>query len=411
MIGVGDDNDFALALIELVRRSQERLIGITPVDNDDDLILLNTRIAQILEGSEALGECVTGLIRTGGDDLIRRISFEQFEGCQEALLENRRWLAFVLGSTEYDDGVSCCGSTLRVLGGALDLKERNHHPDDEQDKRGNSELEEVLYPPSWSLGAPRWDLGLIYFDFGVVSFDLDVTYFAHVLKLTGVRAVSLCQLAWQTRWVTTNEPKRTYDVAAISQHEAYKLSTGLIVPRPIGWIGTINADGDRNLAPYSFFNIVAQYPPTFVVAPVLGSRKDTLANLQATREFTVNVVTEETVEAMNATAATFDATVDEFTETGLTAVDAETVGAPLVAEASANFECVVSQLIPVGKPSENQPGTGILVMGEATRIHVAERIVDDDFNVDQAELKAVGRHVGGLYSRTSGSLFSVDRPE
>lgn len=197
----------------------------------------------------------------------------------------------------------------------------------------------------------------------------------------------------------------------MAQHEAYKLSTGLIVPRPIGWIGTVSANGDRNLAPYSFFNIVAQYPPTFVVSPVLGQRKDTLANIEATGEFTVNVVSEETVEAMNASAGSFDAGVDEFIETGLTPVSAETVGAPLVAEASANFECHVTQLIPVGKPSGDAPGTGMLVIGEATRIHVAERIVDDDLNVDQVELKAVGRHVGGLYSLTASTLFSVDRPD
>ena len=197
----------------------------------------------------------------------------------------------------------------------------------------------------------------------------------------------------------------------MAQHKAYKLSTGLIVPRPIGWIGTVSANGDRNLAPYSFFNIVAQYPPTFVVSPVLGQRKDTLANIEATGEFTVNVVTEETVEAMNASAGSFDAGVDEFIETGLTPVSAETVGAPLVAEASANFECHVTQLIPVGKPSGDAPGTGMLVIGEATRIHVAERIVDDDLNVDQVELKAVGRHVGGLYSLTASTLFSVDRPD
>ena len=207
------------------------------------------------------------------------------------------------------------------------------------------------------------------------------------------------------------EPKRTYLVEDMEPGDSYKLSTGLTVPRPIGWIGTVDADGKRNLAPYSFFNQVAIYPPTFVVAPVLGPRKDTLANLEATREFTVNIVTEETVEAMNATAAAFEAGVDEFEAVGLTAVPSETIGAPMVGEATANFECVVTQLIPVGKPSSDLPGTGMLVIGEATRVHVAERIVDDAFHVDQVKLAAVGRHVGGLYSSTAGSLFNVDRPE
>lgn len=208
-----------------------------------------------------------------------------------------------------------------------------------------------------------------------------------------------------------HEPKRQYVVDDIEPANAYKIGTGLTVPRPIGWIGTVDAVGNRNLAPYSFFNMVALYPPTFVVAPVLGGRKDTLANLQATREFTVNIVTEETVEQMNATAATFDADVDEFDATGLTAVPAETIDAPMVGEATANFECVVTQIIPVGRPSEDLPGTGMLVVGEATRIHVAERVVDDNFNVDQVELKAVGRHVGGMYSTTKDSLFTIDRPK
>lgn len=206
------------------------------------------------------------------------------------------------------------------------------------------------------------------------------------------------------------EPKRQYVVDDMQQGHAYKLGTGLTVPRPIGWIGTVDTDGNHNLAPYSFFNMMAIYPPTFVVAPVLGSRKDTLTNLETTREFTVNIVTEETVEQMNATAATLDAGESEFEANGLTPVPSETIGAPMVGEATANFECVVTQIIPVGKPSDGLPGTGMLVIGEATRIHVAERVVDDNFNVDQVELKAVGRHVGGMYSTTAKSLFTVDRP-
>ncbi len=206
------------------------------------------------------------------------------------------------------------------------------------------------------------------------------------------------------------ELKREYHVDDMSPTEAYKLGTGLAVPRPIGWIGTVDVDGNRNLAPYSFFNMMAIYPPTFVVAPVLGGRKDTLANLESTREFTVNIVTEETVVKMNATAATFDADVDEFEAVGLTPVPSQTINAPMVGEATANFECVVTQIIPVGQPTDDQPGTGMLVIGEATRIHVAHRVVDDSFNIDQAELKAVGRHVGGMYVRTAESLFTIDRP-
>ena len=206
------------------------------------------------------------------------------------------------------------------------------------------------------------------------------------------------------------QPKRQYFVDDMEPGDSYKLGTGLTVPRPIGWIGTVDADGNRNLAPYSFFNMMAIYPPTFVVAPLLGPRKDTLANLQTTGEFTVNIVTEETVEAMNASAQPFEADVDEFEAVGLTPVPSETIAPYMVGEATANFECVVTQMIPVGQASDEHPGTGMLVIGEATRIHVAERVVDDNFNVDQVKLRAVGRHVGGQYSRSADSLFTIDRP-
>lgn len=207
------------------------------------------------------------------------------------------------------------------------------------------------------------------------------------------------------------EAKRTYDVADLDPVEAYKLGSGLTVPRPIGWIGTISASGVYNLAPYSFFNMVAMYPPTFVVAPTLDGRKDTLDNLESTGVFTVNIVTEETVAAMNASAAAFPADTDEFTECGLTAVRSSTSDAPMVAEAVANFECSVVQTVLVGEGVDGHEASGMLVIGEAQRIHVAERVSDDNFHIDPHELRAVGRLAGGWYSRTSNALFKAERPD
>ncbi len=79
--------------------------------------------------------------------------------------------------------------------------------------------------------------------------------------------------------------------------DGYKLGTGLVVPRPIGWIGSIDADGGTNLAPYSFFNMVSGAPPTFVFSPGNGARRDTLDNVRAVPEFTINIVTDGVVEA------------------------------------------------------------------------------------------------------------------
>jgi len=199
------------------------------------------------------------------------------------------------------------------------------------------------------------------------------------------------------------ESKKSFTVDDLEVSDAYKLTTSLVVPRPIGWIGTRSESGVSNLAPYSFFNCVAAYPPTFVVAPGVTDRRDTLNNIQANREFTVNIVSEETVEAMNQSAGSYPADQSEFEICGLTEVEAETIDAPLVGEAIANFECTATQLVPVG--------TGMLIIGVASKIHVAERVVGDNFHVDQAGVRAVGRHAGGMYSLTASTLFNLDRPE
>ena len=207
------------------------------------------------------------------------------------------------------------------------------------------------------------------------------------------------------------EPKSLIAFDEIPVHHAYTIGSGLVVPRPIGWIGTVSADGVPNLAPYSFFNMVANNPPTFVVAPMLVGRKDTLANLTDTGVCTVNIVTNETFEAMNASAATVEADVDEFEHSGLTAIVSDTCAAPRVAEATANFECRVADMVPVGRPIEDgREAAGMLVILEADRLHVAERVIDGH-HIDQHELKAIGRHAGPWYNRTADALTTLDRPD
>lgn len=198
--------------------------------------------------------------------------------------------------------------------------------------------------------------------------------------------------------------KRSFPVPELVGVEGYKLTTGLIVPRPIGWIGTVSAGGVPNLAPYSFFNAVSGIPPTFVFAPGRGSRRDTLENVRETGEFTINVVTVEVAEAMNASSASFDADVDEFAACGLTAVPSVSVRPPMVGECKANIECVVTGIVEVGDPAHGNS----LVIGEAVEIHVAEHLLDGT-RVDQGELRAIGRHVGNLYSHAT-DLFDMERP-
>ncbi len=199
--------------------------------------------------------------------------------------------------------------------------------------------------------------------------------------------------------------KRRFVVEDLEIIDGYKLATGLIVPRPIGWIGSIGADGTPNLAPYSFFNAVSGSPPMFIFSPGRGARRDTLANVTSVGEFTINIVTEEVAEAMNASSASLPAEVDEFAHVGVTAVPSTMVRPPMVGECKANIECVVDQIVDIGDPAI---GNG-LVIGTAVAFHVAEDLLDGT-RVDQAALRAVGRHAGNDYSHST-DLFSLIRPD
>ncbi len=202
------------------------------------------------------------------------------------------------------------------------------------------------------------------------------------------------------------EPKTTFNVADLSPVEGYKLGSGLVVPRPIGWIGTRGTDGSENLAPYSFFNMVSGDPPTFLYSPGPNpdGPKGSLRNAEETRLFSINIVTAETVEAMNATAATVPHGESEFGLAGVTSIPGPATGVPTVAEATATIECRVTQFVKVGR----EGGGNVLVIGEAVAFHVADRILDGT-RVDQAGLRAVGRHVGNTYSNAT-DLFDIVRP-
>lgn len=195
--------------------------------------------------------------------------------------------------------------------------------------------------------------------------------------------------------------------AEIDAVDAYKLLSGLVVPRPIGWIGTRSTDGINNLAPYSFFNGVAASPPTVMFAPTgqPSARKDTLTNVRETGVFTVNIVNYDLGPAMNETSGTHAADVDEFEVAGLTVREAEAVDAPSVAEAPATFECKVIQIVDIG----GAPMGSSVVFGEVLAFNVADRLLDGT-RIDQIELDAIGRHVGNFYSH-NGELYELKRPD
>lgn len=188
----------------------------------------------------------------------------------------------------------------------------------------------------------------------------------------------------------------------LETQDLYKLLIGLVVPRPIAWVGTLSVDGKRNLAPFSFFNVFGVTPPTVVFSPVGLTAKDTLENVTMTGEFTLNTVTEEVLEAVNQTATTQK--VDEFGFAGLTPIDAHVVAAPRVGEAKASMEALVRQIVPVG----DGPRRANLVIGEVVRIHVADDLLDGT-RIKSDVLKAVGKMAGPDYALTR-QIVSHERP-
>ena len=203
--------------------------------------------------------------------------------------------------------------------------------------------------------------------------------------------------------------KLSINTKEIPFQERYKLLIGSIVPRPIGFVSTISPSNIYNLAPFSFFNGVCSEPMTVLFCPVIrgsdGQEKDTLKNIKATKEFVVNIVSEEIAEQMNQCSAEYPYGVDEFKETGLTPEKSKIVKAPLVKEAKINMECQLLHLIEIG----NKPGSGTVVIGEVIYFHVREDVYKDG-KIILSNLKPVARLGGTDYARVTDT-FSLPRPE
>jgi flavin reductase (DIM6/NTAB) family NADH-FMN oxidoreductase RutF len=202
---------------------------------------------------------------------------------------------------------------------------------------------------------------------------------------------------------------RTIDPADHLTTDIYKLMVGIIVPRPIAFVSTLDEQGIRNLAPFSYFTACSTNPPVVcfctAVRPEPSPFKDTLRNIRATKEFVVNIVSEDFAAKMNATSADVAPEIDEFELSGLTPLASELVKPPRVAESLIHMECRLHQIVEVS----TKPGGGILVLGEVLRFHVQEEI-EHDYKIDQGKLNAIGRMGGPTYTRTH-DRFDMERPK
>ncbi len=198
------------------------------------------------------------------------------------------------------------------------------------------------------------------------------------------------------------------DPAQESQGDIYKLMIGSIVPRPIALVSSVDGRGVRNLAPFSYFTACSSNPPVVVFCPIQRPTppmsKDTLRNILETREFVVNIVSEEFADRMNTTSATVPPEVDEFALSGLTPIASDLITPARVAESHVHMECRLLQVVPVSE----KPGGGSLVLGEVLRFHVREDLIEN-FRIDPDKLRAIGRMAGSTYVRTQ-DRFDLTRP-
>jgi flavin reductase (DIM6/NTAB) family NADH-FMN oxidoreductase RutF len=183
----------------------------------------------------------------------------------------------------------------------------------------------------------------------------------------------------------------------------------IVVPRPIGWVSTLDAEGRRNLAPYSFFNLYSYKPP--IVGFSSNGWKDSVRNIQATGEFVWNLATRDLAAAMNETSAPLPPGEDEFTRAGLDATPSLQVKPPRVAASPVAFECKVTQLIPLTNLA-GQEINSWLTLGEVVCIHIDKRlIVDGSYDTIRAHPIARGGGPADYFAVEESVRFRMTRPK
>jgi flavin reductase (DIM6/NTAB) family NADH-FMN oxidoreductase RutF len=182
----------------------------------------------------------------------------------------------------------------------------------------------------------------------------------------------------------------------------------IVAPRPIGWVSSLAADGMANLAPYSFFNQFNYKPPIIGFSSI--GWKDSVANIEATGAFVWHLATRELAEAMNASAASVPAEVDEFALAGLEKAPSRVVDVPRVAAARVAFECVRTQIVRL-EGRDATPLDSWLVLGEVVGVHIDEALIEDGVYITtRAHPILRGGGPADYFEITDDALFRMRRP-
>ena len=198
-----------------------------------------------------------------------------------------------------------------------------------------------------------------------------------------------------------------FDPKNLEQSAVYKLLTGSVIPRPIGWISTIDEEGINNLAPFSYFNILGDDPPhvMFSTRRDNNSNKDTLNNVLANKQFVVNMVTENVVDAMNTTAANVSSDIDEFELANVTPISSKLIKPMRVKESPIHFEC---EMVHHYFLENHNQGGACIIIGRIVMMHFDDTVLLDDYKINMENYKPVARLAGSSYSKI-GEVFSIKR--
>lgn len=197
----------------------------------------------------------------------------------------------------------------------------------------------------------------------------------------------------------------------ISTKQLHAYLLGSIAPRPICFASTIDSEGNPNLSPFSFFNVFGSKPPICIFSPARRVRdntiKDTLENVIATKEVVINVVSYDMVQQMSLSSCEYPKGTNEFTKSGFTPVASTLVKPFRVKESPVSLECKVLEVKSMG----DEGGAANLIICEVVKMHINDRILDENNQIDPHKIDLVARMGMDYYCRASGeSVFEVPKP-
>ncbi len=201
------------------------------------------------------------------------------------------------------------------------------------------------------------------------------------------------------------------DPQEVSTPELHGHLLSAVAPRPIAFVGTVDENGNRNLSPFSFFNVFSANPPIAIFSPARRVRnnttKHTLENAKATGEVVINIVNYEIVQQMSLSSTEYGDGIDEYLKSGLTPVASEMVKPFRVKESPVQLECKVKEVVELG----NEGGAGNLVICEVVLMHINKEVLGANGKIDTQKIDLVARMGGNWYCRANGeSLFEVAKP-